>query len=269
LKKSLFKIWAVLNLTPDSFYPESRVTHKDFVNRCVECLSQGADVLDIGAESTRPFSQALGFREEWDRLEAPLTDLRLEIGQSEFSKRVSIDTYKAETAQKVLELGVGFINDVSGGKSSELLKLTAQYDAGIVLMHSRGEPADMQVNPQYTDVGIEILEFLRMQSEKAIHCGVAKNKIIWDVGIGFGKLLEHNLQLLKNTDIFRSDGFPLMVGISRKSFIDKLLNIPSAEQRRDPTIIINTYLALHQVDILRVHDIKDADLIRKIIQHLI
>lgn len=261
-------VWAVLNLTPDSFYTGSRVKSDEFVEKCIKCLNEGADVLDIGAESTRPFSNSISAEEEWTRLNQPLCDLKLSIGESEFFKRISIDTYKHETANKVLEMGVGCINDIRGGENVQLLKTVSEYNARIVLMHSKGSPKEMQIEPKYNDVVHEVLDFLKSRTDLALQQGILKTNIIWDCGIGFGKTLDHNLQLINNVETFNKDGFALMYAISRKSFIDKLLDIPQVELRRDPTMIIHTILAMHQVDILRVHDVAETVMIRNILKHI-
>jgi dihydropteroate synthase len=268
LNPSNFKIWAVINLTPDSFYAASRVEPGNFVDRCVECLAQGADALDIGAESTRPYSDSISPDEEWKRLKQPLNDLKNEIGRTEFFRRISIDTYKPETARKALETGVGYINDVRGGENPQLLKDVAEYNAGIVLMHSRGNPKEMQINPRYDNVIEDVTGFLQSRTKTAIDNGIAPENIIWDCGIGFGKTPDHNLQLINSVDVFKKFGRRLLYGISRKSFIDKMLNLPDVELRRDPTMIIHTILAMRGVDILRVHDVKETVMIRDILKHL-
>ncbi len=254
-----------MNLTPDSFYPGSRIDAGNFVARALQYLKDGAGVLDIGAESSRPGSDPVSAEDEWNRLHGPLISLKDHLGPERFKQVVSIDTYKGETAQKALEMGVGIINDISGGADEELLKAVAGYEAQLVLMHSKGSPKTMQDNPQYEDVVEEVLGFLNERSEKALSAGVKKENIIWDYGIGFGKTLEHNLALLNAGERFRANGFRLLAGVSRKSFIGKLLAIDDVERRKDPTMIIHTYLALRGVDILRVHDVAETAMIRKIV----
>lgn len=262
------QIWAVINLSQDSFYPESRVDSFHFVNKCLQALDDGADVLDIGAESSRPFSDPISADTEWERLRKPLGDLKKQIGDAEFFKRVSVDTYKPLTAKKALDSGVGCINDIRGGENSDLLKAVAEYKAGIVLMHSNGEPKTMQENPYYSDVVTEVIGFLKIRTESAISAGILPEKIIWDCGIGFGKNLEHNLELIKSIKELKKNFPQLMYGISRKSFIGKLLNISDVELRRDPTMIFHTYLATYGASFLRVHDVKETVMIREILKHL-
>lgn len=263
------KIWAIVNITPDSFYNKSRVDSRTFLSQCQKFLEEGADVLDIGAESTRPQSNPVSAEEEWLRLNQSLSELKKFLGTDLFSKIVSIDTYKLETAKKALEMGVRIINDVSGGRDMNLLKTIAEFNSKIVLMHSIKTPKIMQEDPQYSNVVTEVYNFLSTQSTLAETVGVSRQNIIWDFGIGFGKTLGHNLKLLSNIEFFKKSGYPLMAGVSRKSFIGNLLNIPNVDMRHDPTLVFHTYLACKHIDILRVHDVSDTSMIRKIFQSLV
>ncbi len=264
-----FQIWAVLNLTPDSFYQGSIVSKEDFLHRASQFLEMGADVLDIGAESSRPFSKPISWEEEWNRLYAPLNDLKKILGKDDFFNKVSVDTYKPEITKKCLQMGVGIINDISGLKNNKMLDLISDFSARVVIMHSKGTPKNMQINPIYTDVVSEVLEFLHDRSKNAIQKGVLAKNIIWDYGIGFGKTVEHNLELLKNSYKFKRDGYSLMAGISRKSFIGKILGLTDTDQRGPASLILNTYLVLKQwVDILRVHDVKEIVQMRTLLKEL-
>jgi len=260
-------IWAVLNLTPDSFFQKSRTGEHDFVERSLQALQTGADVIDVGAESSRPSSQEISHEEEWTRLQ-PLLALKKEIGSQKFKQCISLDTYKPETAKKALELGAGIINDIRAGESDELVNAVATHKAKIVLMHAQGRPKNMQDNPDYDNVVNEVLSFLKERTAKCIDAGILPENIIWDPGIGFGKTLEHNLTLLKNVSLFLKESHKLMLGISRKSFIGKLLKVEDMEQRLGPTIAFHTYLALQGVDILRVHDVESALQVKKITKEL-
>jgi len=262
------QIWAVINLTPDSFFKNSRINKRKFLTTALNAIENGADVLDIGAESSRPFSRPLPWEEEWDRLKQPLAELKSAIGENEFLKRVSVDTYKYETAKNVLDLGAGFINDIRGGEDERILDLIKKYQRKIVIMHSKGTPENMQINPQYKDVVKEVLDFLRARAKIAINLGIKKENIILDYGIGFGKTVEQNIRLLKNTKLFKKEGFTLLAGVSRKSFIGKILNIESAEERGFPSGILHTYLTIQGIDILRVHDIKETAQIRSLLSLL-
>ena len=258
------KIWGIINITPDSFVPESRKSGSDAVHYAEEMLSHGADVVDLGAESSRPFSTPLPADEEWSRLEPPLKALRKSLGDSIFSTQVSVDTWKPEIAQKCLDLGVGIINDIRAGQTGEMLELISRYKSTIVLMHSQGTPETMQVDPRYDNVTREVFNFLNERSNEALKHGISKDHIIWDFGIGFGKTTEHNLELLQNIDHFCQGPYPIMAGVSRKSFIGKLLGLPDPKDRKEATMILHTYLALHRVSILRVHDIEETVLVRKL-----
>jgi len=262
------EVWSIINATPDSFLAESRKQGVDAVKAAVDHLQQGVDVVDIGAESSRPFSTPLPPDEEWNRLQPILVDLKKEVGDAAFNHRVSVDTWKPEIARRAMDLGVSIINDIRGGGEKGMFETVQEYDATIVLMHSQGTPETMQVNPVYNDVVDEVYTFLKYRSNEAETTGIDKKKIIWDFGIGFGKTPEHNLDLLKNLNIFLASGHRLMAGVSRKSFIGKLLNLPEPEQRKDPSLVLHTYLALHRVSILRVHDIKETLMMRALLKSL-
>ncbi|MDH5717793.1 MAG: dihydropteroate synthase [Spirochaetia bacterium] len=262
------QVWAILNLTSDSFYEKSRVKENKFIDFALKCINEGADVLDIGAESSRPFSKPVTWEEEWQRLEKPLKLLKKELGEQTFEKIISVDTYKPETARRTLDMGIKIINDIKGGQNLKMLNLVSSYQAKIVIMHSKGTPENMQIKPEYSDVTNEVLIFLKKQTKAAISAGINKENIIWDYGVGFGKTTSHNLSLIKNTSVFKKEGFLLLTGISRKSFIGEILNLPNPEARGFASGIIHTYLALQGVDILRVHDVKETVQIRTLLSSL-
>jgi len=262
------EVWAVINLTPDSFVEESRIRTDEIVSRVKEYFQNGADVIDIGAESSRPFSLSISEGEEWERLKQPLFNLKENLEREVFENRISIDTRKPSTVSRVLNTGVGIINDISGASDESIVQMVSDHRASIVIMHSQGNPDTMQINPSYSDVVDDVLAYLEARSEKCIRAGIKKENIIWDFGIGFGKTLEHNISLLKNISRFRKSGFKLMVGVSRKSFIGKMVGIENIQERKDPTLIIHTLLALKGVDILRVHDVKSAVQVRTILSLL-
>ena len=263
-----FQIWAIINLTPDSFYQHSRFTETTFLPQVEYILNCGADMLDIGAESTRPFSRSISIEEEWRRLKTPLKSLKKEYGDNFLSKRVSIDTRKSEIAERSIELGAGTINDTSGLSSLKMIQLLAKYQKKVVIMHSQGKPSQMQVNPNYKDLISEILNFLKSRSITATKNGVLPKNIIWDYGIGFGKTVEHNLMLLKNIKKFKSCGYPLMVGLSRKSFIGKILKLDNTNNYDIGSLVLHTFLALQDIDILRVHDVKETNQMRLLLKKL-
>lgn len=264
-KNKKTEIWGVLNITPDSFYQASRAG-SNFIDTATKMLRAGADKLDIGAESSRPFSEPVSAEEEWARLEPPLTSLKQHLTPQEFSSIVSIDTYKAITARRALELGVRIINDISAGADTGMFEAVAEYKAAIVLMHAGGTPQTMQVDPQYSDVIKEVFNYLEERSRLALTAGIEKENIIWDAGIGFGKTVNHNVALIKNARTFLNSGYPVMYGISRKSFIGKILGLTDPAERLTGTIAVHVYLALQGVSILRVHDITESVQTVKMVQ---
>lgn len=259
------EIWSVINLTPDSFYSASRVKAADFLSSCLRALEEGADRLDIGAESTRPFSKQVSFDEEWGRLAQPLKDLKKELGDTDFQRRVSIDTRKAEIAERCLDLGAGCINDTSFAADDRMISTVIAAGCEYVLMHAQGSPENMQKNPDYNDAVAEVMQQMKDKSDDLIAGGMNKADLIWDYGIGFGKKLEHNLALISATAEFSSQGYRLMAGVSRKSMFRDLLGYDDAAERRVPTAITQTYIALQGASILRVHDTKDASDLKKLI----
>jgi dihydropteroate synthase len=243
-------VMGIVNLTPDSFYAGSR--RPDPQAAVAEALAQlddGADIVDLGAESTRPGSQPVSAGEECERLLPTLRELRRRSDAP-----VSIDTRRAETARAALDLGADVINDVSAGRDDpELLRLAARRDCGLVLMHMRGTPASMQQDPRYDDVVAEVAAFLAGRAAAAEALGVAAARIVVDPGIGFGKRLEHNLQLL--ADLRRvAGGRPLLVGASRKRFIADLTGAAVAE-RLPGSLAALAAAQRAGAAVVRVHDV--------------
>jgi len=261
------EIWGILNLTPDSFYAGSRTDAFGAVAQCRQMLSEGANVVDIGAESTRPGSVSVSAEEEWERLKPSLEQISIHCPEV-LSQKISIDTRHAATARRAFDFGVSIINDVSAGADAAMFDAVAGAAARIVLMHSRGTPADMQISPSYSDVMAEVHSSLLNRTERAVRKGIKKENIIWDYGIGFGKTDEHNRELLASSHFFASQGFPLMAGISRKSFLGRVLNQPAPEERKFSTHAMHMYLALQGVQILRVHDVKETVEIRSLLAYL-
>ncbi|MCR4428673.1 MAG: dihydropteroate synthase [Caldiserica bacterium] len=237
-------IMGIINLTPDSFSGDglSNLTDRA-LERAFEMISQGADIIDVGAESTRPGSTPVSKEEEWERLELFLKEF---VPHSPVP--VSLDTYKWEIAQKGLELGVSLINDVWGlKKSPQIARLVADYGAGLILMHNKEQPVYQAFLP-------EVLQGLEKSVEIALRAGVPREKIIVDPGFGFGKTAEHGYYMLKHLETFRSLGFPLLIGISRKSFIGKITGKPPSE-RVFGTAAFCALAIERGCDILRVHDV--------------
>jgi dihydropteroate synthase len=247
-------IMGVLNVTPDSFSNGGEFFATDAaIAGGIRMALEGADIIDVGGESTRPGSEPVSVKEELQRVVPVIKKLCAEINIS-----ISIDTSKPEVASVALDAGASIINDVTAGRGDEkMLPLAAERTAAIVLMHMKGEPRTMQKNPHYEDVVTEVADFFRQQYGRALECGVDPMTIAFDPGIGFGKTLEHNLTLLKNLERLRVHDRPLVVGVSRKSFLGKLMNSSEMSTRAAPTIALTGILRARGADILRVHDVKE------------
>lgn len=258
-------IMAIVNVTPDSFYAGSRVvTEEALYRRFEEIQSEGGSIVDLGAYSTRSGAVEVSEREEMDRLRTALRILRDDFPDL----YVSVDTFRSSVARfAVEEYGAGIINDVSGGTlDSEMFSTVACLQVPYVLMHMRGTPATMQSLTDYTDVGLEVLDFFITQSERLKSLGL--HDIIIDPGYGFAKTLEQNYQLMTYLPRFvEALGLPILVGISRKSMIYKVLQ-GTAEDSLNGTTILNTYALLNGAKILRVHDVRPAIEAVKLCQQL-
>src|SRR5207248_2732017 len=213
-------IMGVLNVTPDSFSDGGEFFEPDAaIVRGVQIASEGADIIDVGGESTRPGMEPVSVKEELKRVIPVIEKLRARIDIP-----ISIDTSKLEVAEAALDAGASIINDVTAARGDEkMLALAAKRKAALILMHMQGEPRTMQKNPQYANVLREVGDFFRQQYTRVLECGVDPMRLAFDPGIGFGKTLEHNLALLKNLERLRVDDRPLVVGVSRKSFLGTLV----------------------------------------------
>jgi len=251
----------ILNITPDSFYEQSRLFSPDkALTKAQEMIQHGADIIDVGGESTRPASRQVSIDEELKRVIPVIQELR-----KKSDIIISIDTMKKEVAEEALKQGADMANCVSGLKNDEAFgRLLAKRQIPVILMHMRGTPQTMQNNPFYKDTIIEIKAELNKLVQNALSWGITREKIIIDPGIGFGKRLEDNLKIIKNLDQIKNLGYPLLIGVSRKSFIGLVLDKP-AEQRLIGTITANTVAILQGADIVRVHDVKQAVEMVKII----
>ncbi len=247
-------IMGVLNVTPDSFSDGNQFLQCNAaVERGIQIASEGADIIDVGGESTRPGSEPVSAKEEMNRVIPVIEKLRPKVDLP-----ISIDTSKSEVASAALDAGASMINDVTAGRADKkMLPLAAKRNAAVVLMHMQGEPRTMQKNPQYGDVVGEVADFFRQQYDRALECGVDPMRLAFDPGIGFGKTLEHNLSLLGNLEQLRVNDRPLMVGISRKSFLAKLLGSNDMAARLAPTVALTAILRTRGADIFRVHDVKE------------
>lgn len=246
-------IMGVLNVTPDSFSDGGHFFQtKVAIKRAEEMVEEGADIIDVGGESTRPGSEPISLEEELTRVIPVIKSIA-----SNLTVPISIDTYKPQVAREALEAGASIINDVYGLRQPGMLELLAEVKVPVVIMHMKGAPKTMQQNPTYQDVVKEVADFLKHQSEKVIEVGLESEKIVIDPGIGFGKTLEHNLQLLKNLSSLSALGFPVLVGPSRKSFIGLTLGLP-VEERLEGTLAVIAQCVWEGASIVRVHDVKEA-----------
>ncbi len=254
------KIMGILNVTPDSFSDGGSFYNiNDAVVRGLKLIEQGADILDIGGESTRPGAEDVSYDEEIKRVVPVIERIREECSATP----ISVDTTKYEVAKAALDAGANIINDISGLSFDErLADLAAEYNATLIIMHIQGKPRTMQQNPVYADVTDEVFQSLKERINFAKSKGV-KN-IIADVGIGFGKTVEHNITLLKEHDSFLKLEVPLLLGISRKSFIGKSLDIDHPSDRDIPTALIHSVLLSKKIDIIRVHNVELHHTLKKI-----
>lgn len=245
-------VMGILNVTPDSFSDGGKYFHFDeALKRALQMVEEGADIIDIGGESTRPGSEPVPLEEEKARVVPLIKELRKKVDVP-----ISIDTYKPEIAREALEAGAELINDIYGLRQEGMLDLLEEAKVPVVIMHMQGTPKDMQKNPTYTEVVSEISAFLKQRVRKAEECGLLKEEIILDPGIGFGKTLEHNLCILSRLEEFVSLGYPVLIGHSRKSFIGLTLDLP-VEERLEGTLAVSAISTFKGASILRVHDVKE------------
>ncbi len=257
-------IMGILNVTPDSFSDGGKFFNMNSaVQKAEEMLDDGADIIDVGGESTRPGSDPVSVEEELRRTIPVIKEIKRRFPKSV----ISIDTTKNEVAGKALESGASIVNDISGLSFDKgIATLVKKYDAAIILMHIKGIPKTMQQAPQYKDVVSEIYDFLFEQSNFAMKKGI--KKIIVDPGIGFGKSIEHNFEILRRLEDFKSLGFPIMIGLSRKSLIGKTLGL-EVNQRDIPSTVLDTIAIMNSARIIRTHNVKLAVQTRKLIQPII
>lgn len=263
-------IMGIVNVTPDSFSDGGKYLECDqAVAHALELVRDGADILDLGAESTRPGSQAVPAAIQVERLLPVLRKLRAHTDTP-----VSIDTTSAEVAAVMLENGADIINDISAARfDGNMLKTCKAFNAPVILTHMQGTPQNMQQNPAYDDVTAEVCAFLQDAALGAEAAGLARNQIILDPGLGFGKTLEHNLELIRNIFKLKAQGYPLLIAASRKSFLRTLLTgdktMPAPLADLDTATNVTTMLAFAGgADMVRVHNVKGATDILKILTAL-
>ena len=244
-------VMGIINLSPDSFYAGNRcATMEDAVRHGENMVEEGAHALDVGAESTRPGSLAIGEETELKRLAPVISALAKRVPVP-----VSVDTSKPAVADRVLQEGARIINDVAGLNHPEMSRIIARHGAGVVVMHMQGVPETMQDSPQYGDVVEDVLGFLRLSVETAGSAGIAPRSIAVDPGIGFGKTLEHNLKLIGSLRRFKVLDKPVLIGVSRKSFIGRILDL-DAEERLEGSLAAGVAGVINGAEILRVHDVR-------------
>jgi len=246
-------VMGILNLTPDSFFDGGRYTKRDeWISQTEKMIQDGASVIDLGAVSTRPGALNVSEEEEIARLLPAL-----ELLAARYPKIVfSIDTYRAKVAKFTAEAGAGIINDISGGRmDADLIQTVAAAGLPYLLMHMQGTPSNMQQNPVYDDVTKEVGDFFNQKLNSLHQAGI--KQVILDPGFGFGKTIDHNYKLLKNLHNFKQLGCPVLVGISRKSMIYKILEI-TPEEALSATSALHMFALINGADILRVHDVKEA-----------
>ncbi len=246
-------VMGIINATPDSFYAGSRQQGVDAILRQAEMmLNDGATILDIGGQSSRPGSERISADEELDRVIGPVDAIHKNLPEA----FISIDTYHAGVAKEAVQAGASIVNDISAGNMDhEMIATVVALGVPYVLMHMQGTPKTMHRSPQYENVTRELLDFFKLKKEELHLAGITD--IIIDPGFGFGKTATHNFELLRNLSVFSLLGAPLLLGISRKSFIYKTLGI-TPEEALNGTIAMNTIGLMNGASILRVHDVKAA-----------
>jgi dihydropteroate synthase len=247
-------VMGILNVTPDSFTDGGMFYTMDAaVEHGLRMADDGADIIDIGGESTRPGSDAVGYEEELRRTIPVIEALAKRVAVP-----ISIDTYKADVAERALDAGASMVNDISGLRfDPEMAKTVAAHQVPVVVMHIRGTPKSMQLNPQYEALLPEIMDYLRTSIRIALDAGVDEQRIIIDPGIGFGKTFEHNLRILNNLREFTLLGKPLLIGPSRKAFIGKILDNAPTSERLEGTAAAVAISIMNGAHIVRVHDVKE------------
>jgi dihydropteroate synthase len=247
-------IMGVLNVTPDSFSDGGNFFEMESaVEHGLRMAAEGAHIVDVGGESTQPGAQPVAVEEELRRVIPVIEQLRR---KSEVI--ISIDTSKAEVARAAIRAGASIVNDITGGQGDEgMMPLIAETKSAFIIMHMQGTPQTMQIAPRYTNVVAEISDFFRQQYDCAIVYSIDTMAIAFDPGIGFGKTLEHNLELLAHLETLRACDRPIVIGVSRKSFLGKLINSAQISDRLAPAVALTSLLRARGADVLRVHDVKE------------
>ena len=247
-------VMGVLNITPDSFSDGGRFfTAEKAIEHGLRMAEEGAQIIDVGGESTRPGAEPVPAEEELRRVIPVIEKLRAKIDTV-----ISVDTSKAHIASEAIKAGASIVNDVTGGRGDKtMMPLVAEKKSGFIIMHMQGNPRMMQANPRYDDVVSEVADFFRQQYTRVLECGIDPMAIAFDPGIGFGKTLEHNLELLAQLERIRVHSRPLVVGVSRKSFLAKLTGLTEMSDRLAPAVALTSLLRTRGAGIFRVHDVKE------------
>ena len=242
----------VLNLTPDSFSDGGKFnSKKSGIDHALKMIRLGANIIDIGGESTRPGSNAVSKKLEWNRIEKIIRSVGKKIP-------ISLDTRKSEIMERSIKYGVKIVNDVSGlSYDLETINVLKKYKIPFVVQHSKGTPENMQIRPSYKNELLDIYDFFEEKLKFLRSIGIKHNNIIIDPGIGFGKKLKHNMNLITNISIFHTLGFPILVGNSRKRFIKDLTGKNDTKTRIGGTVASSIYLMMQGVQILRIHDVNE------------
>ena len=262
--KKIPNIMGILNITPDSFSDGGKFSKTNLAKKHLDYLFRsGANLVDIGGESTRPGSKAISPKVEWNRIKNIIKKI-------DKRKMISLDTRKSQIMEKVIKLGVKLINDISGLNYDEkTINILKKYKVPFVLQHSLDEPEVMQNNPKYKDVLLDIYDFFEKKIKLLRKAGINHNNIILDPGIGFGKNLKHNMKIMKNISIYHSLGLPIMLGISRKKYIKELSGLNDSYLRMGGTISSSIFAMMQGVQILRVHDVNEIKQGIKVFKELI
>jgi len=247
-------IMGVLNVTPDSFSDGVKFfAAEKAIEHGLTMAADGADIVDVGGESTRPGAEPIAADEELRRVIPVIEKLRTKIDVP-----ISIDTSKTEVALAATQAGASIVNDVTGGRGDEgMLSLIAETKSALIIMHMQGTPRTMQKQPRYNDVVSEVADFFRQQYACAIGCNIDPMAIAFDPGIGFGKTLDHNLELLAQLERLRAHDRPLVIGVSRKAFLGKLIESQDMDDRGAPAVALTALLRTRGADVFRVHDVKE------------
>jgi len=245
------RVMGIVNVTPDSFSDGGKYSSTDLaVAHALQLIAEGADILDIGGESTRPGAEPVSLQEELKRV-IPVIDALTKVT----TVPLSIDTYKPQVMQAAIQAGIDIVNDIRALQETNALEIVANSNVGVCLMHMQGMPQTMQLNPSYTDVVAEVQQFLADRADACLAHGINKNRIMLDPGFGFGKTKEHNIALIQHLDRLKQLGYPLLVGLSRKSVLGKIAG-GDEQQRLHAGLAASVISVMKGAKVVRVHDVK-------------